>query len=166
MLVVWTAPSHYLNQWWSIVNWTFGNRLQWNVNRNSNIFIEKIYFKISSGKCRPFCLGLNVLRCLKWPFDCFNKDKHNCIKADSRFAPSQWETALLCNNVSHFLGASLESALCMNASLFSSAQDLQYIKGDSHHMWIFNHLPLDKMATIMQTIFSDAFSWMKFLYFN
>ena len=36
-----------------------------------------------------------------------------CVnRADSRFAPSQWETALLCNNVSHWLGASLESALC------------------------------------------------------
>ena len=33
-------------------------------------------------------------------------------KADSRFAPSQWETALLCNDVSHWLGANLESALC------------------------------------------------------
>ena len=31
--------------------------------------------------------------------------------ADSRLAPSQWETALLCNDVSHWLGASLESAL-------------------------------------------------------
>ena len=32
-------------------------------------------------------------------------------RADSRFAPSQWETALLCNYVSHWLGTSLESAL-------------------------------------------------------
>ena len=32
------------------------------------------------------------------------------FRADSRFAPSQWETALLCNDVSHWLGASLESA--------------------------------------------------------
>ena len=30
---------------------------------------------------------------------------------DSRFAPSQWETALLSNDVFHWLGASLESAL-------------------------------------------------------
>ena len=35
-----------------------------------------------------------------------------CNRADSRFAPSQWERALLCNDVSHWLGASLESALC------------------------------------------------------
>ena len=32
-------------------------------------------------------------------------------RADSRFAPSQWETALLCNDVSHWLGANLELAL-------------------------------------------------------
>ena len=32
-------------------------------------------------------------------------------RPDSRFAPSQWETALLCNDVSHWLGASLERAL-------------------------------------------------------
>ena len=35
-------------------------------------------------------------------------------RADSRIALSQWETALLCNGVSHWLGASLESALYMS----------------------------------------------------
>ena len=33
------------------------------------------------------------------------------FRADSRVAPSQWETALLCNDVSHWLDASLESTL-------------------------------------------------------
>ena len=32
-------------------------------------------------------------------------------RVDSRFASSQWETVLLCNDVSHWLGASLESVL-------------------------------------------------------
>ena len=43
----------------------------------------------------------------------------NCYnyKADSRFAPSQWETTLLCNGVSHWLGANLESALNCHCSL-------------------------------------------------
>ena len=36
---------------------------------------------------------------------------NNTTRADSRFAPSQWEAALLCNDVSHWLGANLESAL-------------------------------------------------------
>ena len=29
------------------------------------------------------------------------------------------------------------------------------------HTWDLTHLPLDKMAAISQTLFSDAFSWMK-----
>ena len=33
------------------------------------------------------------------------------LRADSMLASSQWETALLCNDVSHWLGASLDSAL-------------------------------------------------------
>ena len=38
---------------------------------------------------------------------------HDCTpRADSRFVPDQWETALLCNGVSHWLGTNLESALC------------------------------------------------------
>ena len=38
--------------------------------------------------------------------------KHHCqLRADFRFAPSQWETALLGNDGFHWLGASLESAL-------------------------------------------------------
>ena len=39
------------------------------------------------------------------------KYAHTTCRADSRFAPCQWETALLCNDVSHWLGACLESTL-------------------------------------------------------
>ena len=38
-------PSHYLNQCWDIVNWTLKNKLQWNFNRNSNIFIQESEFE-------------------------------------------------------------------------------------------------------------------------
>ena len=51
-------------------------------------------------------------------------------RADSRFAPSQWETALLCNDVSHWLGASLESALKLVFTAVSTAKstiDTPYI---------------------------------------
>ena len=63
-------------------------------------------------------------------------------RADSKFAPSQWETALLCNDVSHWLGASLESRftpsqwemalLCNDVShwLGASLDTNQY-----SHMW-------------------------------
>ena len=33
-LVACLVPSHYLNQCWFIVNWTSGNKFQWNFNRN------------------------------------------------------------------------------------------------------------------------------------
>ena len=41
----------------------------------------------------------------KWPIYCIE------CRAESMFAPSQWETALLCNDVSHWLGTNLESAM-------------------------------------------------------
>ena len=43
------------------------------------------------------------------------------VRADSRFAPSQWETALLCNDVSHWLGTNLESALSVGGSAITQA---------------------------------------------
>ena len=43
--------------------------------------------------------------------------QYQCMcRADSRCAPSQWETALLCDGVSHWLGASIESTLICNRS--------------------------------------------------
>ena len=38
-------PSHCLNQIWNIVNLTIRNKLQWNVNQNSYIFIQKNVFE-------------------------------------------------------------------------------------------------------------------------
>ena len=38
--------SHYLNQYWNIVNWNLGDNLQWNINRNSLIFIQERSFQI------------------------------------------------------------------------------------------------------------------------
>ena len=40
-----SAPSHYLNQCWNVVNWAPSNRLQWNFNRNSYIFISENQFE-------------------------------------------------------------------------------------------------------------------------
>ena len=40
-----SAPSHCLNKCWNIVNWTRGNKLQWNLNRNLNIFIQESAFE-------------------------------------------------------------------------------------------------------------------------
>ena len=65
-LVAWTAPSHYLNQCWNTVNWTIGNKLQWNFNRNPNIFIQENAFEnvgceIASILSRPHHLGVSSI---------------------------------------------------------------------------------------------------------
>ena len=70
-------------------------------------------------------------------------------RADSRFAPSQWETALLRNDVSHWLGASLESALiwswwfstwllwlnCVSTGVYSFALSHWYFS-KIFHSWV------------------------------
>ena len=43
---------HFLSRCWNIVNWTIGNKLQWNLNRNSCIFIQENALKMSSEKWR------------------------------------------------------------------------------------------------------------------
>ena len=57
----WLATSHYLNQCWNIVSCTLRNKLQWNLNWNSYVFIKKMHLKLLSEKWRPFSLSLNVL---------------------------------------------------------------------------------------------------------
>ena len=33
--------SHYLNQYWVIVNWTIRNKLQWKFSQDTNFFIHE-----------------------------------------------------------------------------------------------------------------------------
>ena len=61
-LVAYSVPSHYLNQFWDIVNWTLRKKLQWNFNQNTKLFIHKLHMKIPSAKWRPFCLGWDELK--------------------------------------------------------------------------------------------------------
>ena len=58
--IIWNNDG-YLNQCWDFVNWTFGNKLQWNFNRNSHIFIqenpfENVVWKMASIFSRPQCV--------------------------------------------------------------------------------------------------------------
>ena len=53
---------------WDIVNWTFRNKLQWNLNRNSNIFIqenvfENVVWKITAILSWPQCVKGSLYLC-------------------------------------------------------------------------------------------------------
>ena len=55
------APSsHYLSQWWLIVNGINGDWVKWNLIKNSTIFIRENLFDMSSAKWGPSCIDLNV----------------------------------------------------------------------------------------------------------
>ena len=61
-----TAPSHYLNQCSNIVNWTLRNKLQWNLNQNSCVFIhenafENVVWKMAAILSRPQCADTLLL---------------------------------------------------------------------------------------------------------
>ena len=65
-------------------------------------------------------------------------------RADSRLATAQWETALLCNAVSHWLGAKLESALkCI--CILSHSSTLKW------HRWLKSFLMEDKDGFILHS---------------
>ena len=49
------------NTYRSTVNWAIRNKLHWNCNKNTNIFIEQNVFQMLFAKCRQFGLGLSVL---------------------------------------------------------------------------------------------------------
>ena len=61
-VTAWTAPSHYLNQCCDIVNWTLRNKLQWNFNWNSNIFIQEN--ALENGVCKMVSI-LSRPQCVK-----------------------------------------------------------------------------------------------------
>ena len=61
MACAWSEPSHDLNQCCNIVDRTLRNKRQWNLNRNSHIFVQEMPLKKSFAKWRSFCLGPNLL---------------------------------------------------------------------------------------------------------
>ena len=65
-------------------------------------------------------------------------------RADSRFAPSQWEMALLCNDISYWLGTSLESYVA------SIKHDIYY----SNATWASSFL-----KSLVTWLFAEVFYW-------
>ena len=114
-LVAWSAPSHYLNQCWNIVDYTLRNKLQWKSIKNTRVFIHENVFE------NVVCEMATILSSgdeLKNTWDRWRHETSPDVtgkvlhpRADSRFPSSRWETVLLCNDVSHWLCANLESTV-------------------------------------------------------
>ena len=66
LAVTWTVPSYYLKQCEIIVNWTMRNKVQWNQNQNSNIFIqentlENVVSEMASILSRPQWVSIIII---------------------------------------------------------------------------------------------------------
>ena len=90
------APNHYLNQWWNIVNWTLRNKLQWNFNRNSNIFIqenalENVVCEMASILSLPQCVNNrhSISKAVSWPYPIASR--HKVISLDHNW---HWSNSL------------------------------------------------------------------------
>ena len=53
-----------LNHWWIIVNWTIGNRIQWNLIQDSYIFIQENVL-IKEDVLSPLKFQISLKRCEK-----------------------------------------------------------------------------------------------------
>ena len=159
-----------MNQCWNVVNWSIRNKLHWNFNRNSNILIQEnalqnVVCQMASILSRPQCVNTSPLV------------PHICSVNWVNFATdnglsSVWCQAIIWINVytlsTEPLGTNVREIL-MKIQQFS-------FKKMSSAKWPPSVLVpmcwtkgLDKMADIVQTIFSDAFSslimfvfWLKF----
>ena len=60
-LVACSAPCHYLNPCWSIVNRALRNRLQIFWIKIPNFYLTEVSLKMTSLQCKLFCLGSNVV---------------------------------------------------------------------------------------------------------
>ena len=65
LLPGWRQAIIYLIQCWNIVYWTLGNKLEWNLKRNSYIFIqekafENVTWKIPAILSRPQCVNVTL----------------------------------------------------------------------------------------------------------
>ena len=79
IMLVAPVPSPYLNQCWNIVNWTLRNKLQWNSNQNTKLFVhenacENVVWEMAAilswgrwVKCQILAT-LDICRHLQWAY--------------------------------------------------------------------------------------------------
>ena len=92
--------KHYLNECRNIVNWTLRNKVQWNFNRNSNIFIQENAFQnvvceMASILSRPQCVsqcGLLQIGPLRTHFSeiWIEIQSFSSIKMHLKMSPAKW----------------------------------------------------------------------------
>ena len=113
-VVVRMAPSHYLNQCCLIVNWTLRNKIQWNFNGNTKLFIDENTFE------NIVCEMAAILSRGRW----VNKQGFSyshpsrCQRCLSRLVPRSAETPLVKGTVIFMWKIFVGWRHCLNVSRF------------------------------------------------
>ena len=89
-----SKPSSDL--WWNIVNWTIGNKLHWNLNRNSHISIQEnafdnVVWKFPAILSRPQCVQVSYICWCTEMRSFYNKNNLSTISIP---IPYQWMTMM------------------------------------------------------------------------
>ena len=111
---------------------------------------------VHSSKCRRrFAYVVAIIRCFRWSV---------CVNAECCF---NWFTCVDCvyawfQHVVLYAVTLQHVVSDVSACVVGTRCILIHVSGSKNSSGApFNHLPLDKMSAISQTMFSDAFSWMK-----
>ena len=97
-LVAFSAPSHYLNQFWFVVNWTLRSNFLWNSNRNTTLFIDE------NASDNVVCEMADILSRGKW----VNQDSSGVIIIHlhcntTAFSPLLHKCMCVCRRVGFFI---------------------------------------------------------------
>ena len=148
---------------------TLRNILQWNFNRNSDIFIqenafESVICEMAAILSRPQCVNSLWCSYTTW----HHLSGSSWVEKMTNHYPKQWWLLVkwvLRNQ--HQWKSSKQNIInfhltkCIWKRSPAKCRPVFFCSG----LDVLTHLPLDKMAVISQTIFSGAFSWMKNLVF-
>ena len=140
-LVAYSAPSHYLNQCWVIVNWALGKKLRWNFNQNTKLFIHE------------------------------NASENFVCKMTDILSRGEMSSGVNVMNNYHTYSNTIESGcsiIAVKCHVWTSAVAGNEDSGVicSLRNMLGPHWGQDKIAAISQTIFSNAFSWMEMCEFR
>ena len=165
--MVWSVPSHYLNQCWNVVDLTLRNKLQWNINQNSYIFIQEIAFenvvwKIAAILSRPQCVNIELClqQKLKGDMAIITTERNNNIKIYD-IPVAFYNVASISNSnpllppmgeVEHF------DRILTTSVWFSLVPTIAGNHKMQTNLATLIHWGRDKMTVFSQTTFSNAFS--------
>ena len=153
-LVVYSAPSQYLNQCWVIVNWTLGNKLQWDCNQNTKIFIHK------NASEYIVCEIAIILSRRKWVNDTSNEDRQTKLVVYS--VPSQYLNQCWVI-VNWTLGNKLQWDFNQNTKISIHKNASEYIVCEmatilSRRKWVNDTSNEDRQTKLITTV-PQAISW-------